>query len=69
MDERQEVFLTRARHLRQEIEQILVDAEHWNRTHPDEEPIDPDPEGELLLERDWLNLFIARYEGRNEHGV
>jgi hypothetical protein len=36
-----------------EIRQIFADAEHWNRVHPEEEPIEPDPHGTLaeLLRR------------------
>ena len=30
-----------------EIEQIFLDAEHWNQAHPDEELINPDPDNEL----------------------
>lgn len=35
------------RTLREEIRLTFGTAAHWNRTHPDEEPIDPDPDGEL----------------------
>jgi hypothetical protein len=27
-----------------EMRQLVADAEHWNRTHPDEEPIIIDPD-------------------------
>ncbi len=30
-----------------EIEQLLADTAHWNRLHPDQEPIDIDPDGKL----------------------
>lgn len=34
---------------RQDIAQMFIDAEHWNTQvrKPDEEPIDPDPDGLL----------------------
>ena len=35
------------RTLRAQIAQQFLDAAHWNRSHPDKEPIDPDPDGEL----------------------
>ena len=47
MDERQAVLQGRRRHLLVEIEQLRLDVEHWNRIHPDEEPIDWDPEGTM----------------------
>lgn len=40
-------LLARAQRIRKDINQIFLDAEHWNRLHPDETPIDPDPDGEL----------------------
>lgn len=46
----------RARRIAREVEQIRVDAEHWNRLHPDEEPINPDPDGEL----DAVYAFASR---------
>jgi hypothetical protein len=41
-----------------EIRQIFLDAEHWNRLHPDEEPLDPDPQGEL-------RALLLRLTGRD----
>ena len=33
---------------RQEIAQLFLDVEHWNCVRkPDEQPIDPDPDGDL----------------------
>jgi hypothetical protein len=40
-------FFSRARTLKREIEQQFNDCAHWNRLHPKEEPIDPDPDGSL----------------------
>lgn len=40
-------MILRAEKIKAEIEQIFVDASHWNRIHPDEEPIDPDPDGKM----------------------
>lgn len=33
----------RAKEIEDEFRQICRDAEHWNRTHPDEEPIVVEP--------------------------
>jgi len=35
------------RRLREEIRLTFGSAAHWNRTHPNEAPIDPDLDGEL----------------------
>ena len=42
-----ETLLARARHQRQEIAEFFADVAQWNRQHPEEEPIDPDPDGQL----------------------
>jgi hypothetical protein len=43
-----ESLINRARAARQEIEQIFLDVDHWNRIRPAHEaPIDPDPDGAL----------------------
>ena len=39
-----EQLLERYWKLKVERDQIVNDAEHWNRTHPNEEPIDPGAE-------------------------
>ncbi len=41
----------RAEEMAKRINELFEDADHWNRIHPDQ-PIDPDPKGELknLLE-------------------
>ena len=62
MDERREVFAARAVHMRQEIESIFADTEYWNRLHPDEAPIDPDPFGELAAWRAWLDAMFPAQE-------
>jgi hypothetical protein len=42
-----QAIIKKARNIRKEIAQIFLDAEHWNGTHPNEEPINPDPDGQL----------------------
>lgn len=59
MDERREVFLKRKLHLRREIQSIFDDAYHWNLAHMYEDPIDPDPDGELRLLAQELDRSIA----------
>lgn len=40
-------IVERLKRLRKEIYQIFLDAQHWNNIHPDEEPVNPDPDGKL----------------------
>ena len=45
-------FVDRQRLLRNDIDALFVDCAAWNRQHPDEPPIVPDP--------DWLLCRLAR---------
>lgn len=56
--DRQEL-LRRGAAIRDEIEQIFLDAASWNENHPREEPIDPDPKGELRRIHDTLDALPA----------
>lgn len=59
MDEiTKESLMKRRVRLAHEIEQIFIDAEHWNQCvrQSSEAPIDPDPDGEL---RRILNALRA----------
>ncbi|MGE0363026.1 MAG: hypothetical protein AB7R67_20095 [Vicinamibacterales bacterium] len=61
--ERHEI-LAEARRIRAEIEQIFIDAEHWNRIHPSEEPIHPDPDGRLRRLAKGIDQMLASDPGR-----
>lgn len=45
--------------IRGKIAQLFRDARHWNATHPEHEPIDPDPDGELARQLRWLEQAEA----------
>ena len=46
-----------------EINHIFADCDHWNRTHPEEVPIDPDPDGALSAARSQaLTLALSHTE-------
>lgn len=47
MDAERQRIINEAARILNDIEQQFIDAEYWNRHHPDQEPIDPDPTGEL----------------------
>jgi hypothetical protein len=49
-------ILEEAQRIRTEIDQIVIDAEAWNRHHPSEKPINPDPVGVLARLRKSLPI-------------
>jgi hypothetical protein len=57
-DERAQL-IGRLRAMKAETEQIFIDTDHWNRVHPDEEPIDPDPDGRLNRMLASINFALA----------
>ena len=52
------MIVANCRLMRADIEQIFRDVGHWNRTHPDEEPIDPDPDGTLRQLADEIDALL-----------
>ena len=48
-----------------EIELLFLDAEHWNQSHPDEEPIDCDPDGELKRLQWRLSGMFKKLKGKD----
>lgn len=58
-----EAILNKAKGMLTEINQIFLDAEHWNNTHPEEEPINPDKDGFLRHMAEILDGVIKRLEG------
>lgn len=52
-------LITRAVTMRAEIQSIFDDADHWNRVHPREEPINPDPGGLLRRIVDGIDKMLA----------
>jgi hypothetical protein len=54
-----DVLLGRATIMRKEITQIFDDTDHWNSTHPNEEPINPDPDGSLQRLAAGIDKMLA----------
>jgi len=52
-------ILARARKLRADVQQAFDDAAQWNHIHPQEQPIDPDPDGQLARIRDGLDRMLG----------
>ena len=65
-----EQLITRTRKIKSEIEQIFIDAAHWNENvrKPRQVPIDPDPDGKLALILEGLNKTLKTEEGRRLNG-
>jgi len=40
------------------VDQMFADVAHWNRLHPEEEPIDPDPDGEMAAVKRYAEAMI-----------
>lgn len=64
MDAERRRILSRVESNIREIELMFSDAEHWNRVHPHEEPIDVDPDGRLRATlaayREMLEIDAAK---------
>lgn len=53
-----------ARAMLDEIELHFSSVAHWNRTHPDERPIDPDPDGQLRRVAENISHMLVNDKGR-----
>ncbi len=53
-------IIAKAGRLCREISQTFQDVQHWNNIHPDEEPINPDPDGFLAHMLEILDGVLAR---------
>jgi hypothetical protein len=66
MEYTREQLIDRAKRIRASIEQIFTDAKYWNehvRT-PFQEPIDPDPDGELAKWAKAIDGMLAKEAAR-----
>ena len=52
-------ILREAYRIKTEIAQIFADADYWNINHPNEEPINPDPDGALRRLADGVDRTLA----------
>lgn len=52
-------FVERARRSLAEIEQYMIDVASWNDNHPQELPIDPDPDGKLAETKAMAERIVA----------
>ena len=59
MDERREVLVRRMMQLRHDIQSIFNEFYVWNLAHLDQEPVNPDPYGELQHYLNCLDESLA----------
>ncbi len=66
MEPTRQSLIGRVKKLKAEIEQIFIDAAHWNENvrSADESPIDPDPDGQLKKILDGINRTLEKEEIR-----
>lgn len=64
-DRERERLLNEARRIRDNVQGIFDDVAHWNAhvRQPDEEPIDPDPTGEMRMILDGIDRMLANDKG------
>lgn len=53
-------LIAKAQRIHDGIKQMFIDAEHWNNLHPEEKPIDPDPDGFLKHMLEVIGAVLAR---------
>ena len=60
-------LVSRMRAIKQEIDQIFIDADHWNEfaRKPNEAKIDPDPDGQLRRLQKAYGAALAVEEKRS----
>jgi hypothetical protein len=65
VDIRRARIIHRLRETRAEVEQIFIDTDHWNQCvrKPNEQPIDPDPDGEMRRLSDAIARVLAADPG------
>ncbi len=61
-------LVQRIRAAKAEVEQYFRDVDHWNRQHPEETPIDGDPDGRLGRIHDAYAKCLANEERLSREG-
>ena len=68
MKTRQQILDNAKRQIR-EIDQYFVDVAYWNRVHPQEDQIDPDPTGSMASLRAALAEMLRIDEAKGHTGT
>jgi hypothetical protein len=68
MDAKRRAILDNAIRVRDGMQSIIDDCAHWNRIHPDQEPIDGDPDGRMQRTIAAINEMLAIDERKGHTG-
>jgi hypothetical protein len=67
MDAERQRIINEAARISNEIEQMFIDYEYWNELHPDEQPIDTDPDGQLGRWKRSMDSLLANEARMGNH--
>lgn len=67
MDAERQKIINDAARISNDIKQMFVDAKYWNELHPNEEPIDPDPDGELGRWKRRMDSLLTSENAKGNH--
>lgn len=67
MDTERQRLINEAARIVNNIEQLFLDTEYWNECHPDNAPLNPDPDGELTQERERLMRMLEIEAARESY--
>lgn len=65
MDKERQRLINEAARIANNIDQMFIDAEYWNSHHPQEKPLDPDPDGQLSR---WKRSMESLLENEARRG-
>ena len=68
-DKKLNLLLLDAENIICKIDQMFLDCEHWNNIHPNEEDLNPDPDGSIIRLRNSLETFINGIERQKSRNV
>lgn len=59
MDAERQRLINEAARIANEIEQHFIDATYWNELHPDQEPLNPDADGQLARWKKSMDSMLT----------
>ena len=67
MDAERQRLINEAARIANNIEQMFMDAEYWNRHHPNETPLNPDPDGQLAHWKRGMESLLKSEAARGNY--
>lgn len=65
MDAERQRLINEAARIANDIDQHFMDARYWNHYHPNEKPLDPDPDGQMVK---WKQSLESMLKSEAAHG-